>query len=48
MKIETDFDKEEGIFILPVIAIGYKHEDKALAFIFMFACWSFSIEFVFK
>ena len=48
MKIKTNFEKEEGIFILPNIVIGYKHEDKELTFVFMFACWSFSIAFVFK
>lgn len=48
MKIETNFDKEKGLFVLPVIAIGYNHKHKALSFVFMFACWSFSIEFVFK
>ena len=48
MKITTDFNKEKGLFMFPIIAIGYKHEDKELAFVFMFACWSFSIEFVFK
>ena len=38
MKIETNFDKEKGIFVLPVIAIGYKYEDRTLSFVFMFAC----------
>ena len=47
MKIETDFDKEEGLFIFPIIAIAYRHEDRALAFIFMFACWLFSVAFCF-
>ena len=48
MKITTNFDKEEEIFIFPNIIIGYKYEDKELIFIFMFACCSFSIDFVFK
>ena len=48
MKIVTNFDKEEGIFILPNIIIGYKHEDRELIFMFMFACWAFSIVFAFK
>ena len=48
MKVETNFDKEKGIFVLPVIAIGYKHKEKQLSFVFMFACWAFSIEFDFK
>lgn len=48
MKIETNFDKEKGLFVLPVVVIGYKHKDIALSFVFMFACWAFSIEFAFK
>lgn len=48
MKIETNFDKENGLFMLPAIAIAYRYEDKALAFVFMFVCWAFSIEFSFK
>lgn len=48
MKIKTDLDTEKGLFILPNIAIGYRHKDKALVFVFMFACWAFSIEFAFK
>lgn len=48
MKIRTQFDEEKGTFILLVFAIGYKHKDRELAFIFMFACWSFLIEFDFK
>ena len=31
MKIKTNFDKETGVFILPVLAIGYQHEDRELA-----------------
>ena len=48
MKIEINFDKQEGLFVLPVIAIGYKHKDITLSFVFMFAYWAFSIEFAFK
>ena len=48
MKVQTNFDKEKGLFALPVIAIAYNHNQKALAFVFMFACWAFSIEFDFK
>ena len=48
MKIKTDYDKEKGLFILPVFAIGYQHEDRELYFVFIFACWMFSIEFTFK
>ena len=48
MKIETNFDREKGLFVFPVIAIGYKHKDSELSIVFMFACWVFSIEFCFK
>ena len=48
MKVNTDFDKEKGIFVLPIIVIGYRHKNKELSFVFMFACWAFSIEFCFK
>lgn len=48
MKIETNFDKEKGLFAFPVIIIGYKYKEKGLSFVFMFACWAFSIEFAFK
>lgn len=48
MKVKTNFYKEKGMFVLPVIAIGYKHKDRTLSFVFMFACWAFSIEFAFK
>lgn len=48
MKIETNFDKEKGLFALPIIAIAYRHEDRELAFVFMFAHWAFSIAFCFK
>ena len=48
MKIETNFDREKGLFALPVLAIGYKHKEKELAIVFMFACWAFSIGFIFK
>lgn len=48
MKITTDFEKDEGIFILPNLVIGYNHEDRELTFVFIFAYWTFSIEFVFK
>ena len=48
MKIETDFDKEKGLFVLPIIGIGYNHKHKELSIIFMFACWAFSIGFEFK
>lgn len=48
MKIETNFDKEKGLFVLPVIAIGYRHKEKELDIVFIFACWEFSIEFIFK
>lgn len=47
MKIETNFDKEKGLFALPVVAISY-HKEKKLAIVFMIACWAFSIEFDFK
>lgn len=47
MKIETNFEKEKGLFILPVLVIGYQHEDRELAFVFMFACWSFVIDIYF-
>lgn len=48
MKIETNLDTEKGLFMLPNIATAYRCEDKALVFVFMFACWAFSIEFAFK
>lgn len=48
MKIETNFDKEKGMFALPIIGIAYQHKSKELAFVFMFACWCFSMTFVFK
>lgn len=48
MKIGTDFEKEKGLFMFPIIAIGYRHKDRELAFVFMFACWAFSIVFTFK
>lgn len=48
MKVETDFYKEKGLFAFPVIAIGYRYKEKELYFVFMFACWEFSIEFAFK
>ena len=48
MKIETNFDKEKGLFALPVVAIAYRHEDRELAIVFMFVCWAFSITFAFK
>ena len=48
MKVETNFDKEKGLFAFPVIAIGYKHKERELSFVFMFACWSFAIVFSFK
>lgn len=48
MKVETNFDKEKGLFALPVIAIGYKHKDRTLSFVFMFAYWTFDVSFIFK
>ena len=48
MKVETNFDKEKGMFAFPVLAIGYKYKKKELSFVFMFACWAFSIKFDFK
>lgn len=48
MKVETNFDKEKGLFALPVVAIGYKHKDRTLSFVFMFACWAFDVSFIFK
>ena len=48
MKMRINFSKEKGTFILPVVAIGYDYENKELAFVFMFACWAFSIELNFK
>ena len=47
MKINTDWDKEKGLFALPNIVIGYKHKEKELTFIFIFACWYFAIEICF-
>lgn len=41
MKIETNFDKDKEVFILPNIIIGYTYEDKAFILSFMFACWYF-------
>lgn len=43
MKINTDWDKEKGLFALPNIVIGYKHKNKRLGILLMFACWSISI-----
>lgn len=48
MKVGTNFDKEKGLFAFPVIAIAYGDKEKELSFVFMFACWAFSIEFDFK
>ena len=48
MKIITNFDKAEGIFILPNFVIGYNHEYRELTFGFIFAYWAFSIAFAFK
>lgn len=48
MKVETNFDREKGLFVLPIIGIGYTHKNRRLSFLFMFACWAFSIEFCFK
>lgn len=48
MKIETNFDKEEGLIILPNIAIGYHTKQHSFSILFMFICWAFSIEFIFK
>lgn len=48
MKIRTNYDKEKGLFVLPFIAIGYEYKEKELTFVFMFACWAFSIKFEFK
>lgn len=47
MKIETNFDKEKGLFTFPVIAIGYRYKEKELGIVFMFACWSFTIKICF-
>lgn len=48
MKVNTNFDKEKGIFVFPLIAIGYRHKDRELSFVFMFACWAFGLSFIFK
>lgn len=48
MKVETNIDKEKGLFALPVIAIGYHTKRHSFAIVFIFICWAFSIEFVFK
>lgn len=48
MKIETNFDKEKGMIALPTIAIGYHTKQHSFAIVIMFACWAFSIEFIFK
>lgn len=48
MKVRTNFDREKGLFALPVIAIAYNHKEKELAIVFVFACWAFSIVFAFK
>lgn len=48
MKVRTNFDREKGMFALPVIAIAYNHKEKELAIVFMIACWAFSIGFCFK
>lgn len=47
MKIKTDFDEEKGLFVLPIIAIGYAIKKKELNFVFIFAHWSFTIEICF-
>lgn len=48
MKIETNFDKEEGMISLPTIGIGYHTKQHRFAIVFVFICWAFSIEFIFK
>ena len=48
MKVETNFDKEKGMIMLPTIGIGYHTKKHSFAIVFMFICWAFSIEFNFK
>ena len=48
MKVRTNFDREKGLFAFPIITIGYRYKDRELYFVFMFACWAFSIGFYFK
>ena len=48
MKIETSFDKEKGMIVLPTISMGYHTKQHSFAMIFIFICWAFSIEFIFK
>lgn len=48
MKVETNFDRNKGLFALPVIAIAYNHKEKELAIVFMVACWAFGLSFIFK
>lgn len=48
MKVETNFDKEKGIFAFPVLAIAYNNKEKELVIVFMFACWAFGLSFIFK
>lgn len=48
MKIKSNFYKENGIFVLPVIAIGYHTKEHSFVIVFIFICWGFSIEFDFK
>ena len=48
MKIKTNFYKEKGMITLPTIAIGYHTKRHNFAIVFMFICWVFSIEFIFK
>ena len=48
MKIKTDFDKERELIALPTIAMGYHTKYHTFTIVFMFVCWAFSIEFVFK
>ena len=48
MKVVTNFDKEKGLFALPVLAIAYNHKEKELAIVLMFACWAFGVSFIFK
>lgn len=48
MKIKTNFDKEKGLFVFPVLAIVYDNKEKELLIVFMVAYWAFGVSFIFK
>lgn len=48
MKIKTDFEKEKAMIAFPAIVIGYNTKLHKFTILFMFICWAFSIEFIFK